>query len=268
MDERRVGRALRVLRRSRRLRQGDVAEAAGLSRATVSSIESGRWRAMPVRTLCAVFDAVEADVEVVVRYRGGELDRLMDAAHAATTAALATQLREAGWQVEVEVSFNHYGDRGSIDLLAYHPATRTLLVVEVKTEIASAEEMLRRLDVKARVAPLLAPERFGERPARVVRLLAVTASSANRTRVARLEPLLAAAFPLRGRALAGWLRAPGAVPGGRPGGLLFVRNVKGGGVTQGDRRVRRSGAPRPGSPEHGRAPSGGRERGETRSTRP
>ena len=129
---------------------------------------------MSLRTLCDVFDAVDADVDVVVRYRGGELGRLMDAGHAATAAALCRQLRGAGWSVEVEVSFNHYGDRGSIDLLAYHPATRTLLVVEVKTEIASAEEMLRRLDVKARVAPLLAPERFGERPARVVRLLAVT----------------------------------------------------------------------------------------------
>ncbi len=223
---------------------------------------------MPLRTLCAVFDAVEADIEVVVRYRGGQLDRLMDAAHAATATALVPQLREAGWLVEVEVSFNHYGDRGSIDLLAYHPATRTLLVVEIKTEIASAEEMLRRLDVKARVAPLLAPERFGERPARVVRLLAVTASSANRSRVARLEPLLAAAFPLRGRVLAGWLRNPSAVPGGRPGGLLFVRNVSGGGVTQGDRRVRRSGAPRGGAPEREQGAAGGDGSGESRPGRP
>jgi len=222
---------------------------------------------MPLRTLCAVFDVVEADVEVVVRYRGGELDRLMDAGHAATVATLATHLREAGWRVEVEVSFNHYGDRGSIDLLAQHPATRTLLVVEAKTEIASAEEMLRRLDVKARVAPLLAPERFGEQPARVVRLLAVTASSANRSRVARLEPLLAAAFPLRGRVLAGWPRVPGMVPVGRPGGLLFVRNVAGGGVTQRDRRVRHPGAPRERLPERERAIDGGAVLGQARASR-
>jgi len=241
MDERRVGRSLRVLRRARGLRQSDVAERADVSQATVSAIERGHWTAMSVRVLGAVFGVVEADVNVVIRYRGGELDRLLDEGHAVTGAELATLLRADGWRVEAEVSFNHYGDRGSIDLLAYHPATRTLLVVEVKTEITSAEEMLRRLDVKTRVAPLLAPERFGEKPARVVRLLAVRASSANRQRIARLEPLLGPVFPLRGRSLTGWLRAPGPIVGGRPGGLLFVRNIAGADPMRGVRRVRVAG---------------------------
>ena len=241
MDERRVGRSLHVLRRARGLRQVDVAERADVSQATVSAIERGHWSATSVRTLGRVFDVVEADVDVVVRYRGGQLDRLLDESHAATVAELATILRADDWRVEVEVSFNHYGDRGSIDLLAYHPATRTLLVIEVKTEIASAEETLRRLDVKVRVAPSLAPERFGEAPARVVRLLAVRASSANRQRVARLEPLFGPTFPLRGRALAAWLRSPGPIVGGRPGGLLFVRNIARADRARGGRRVRVSG---------------------------
>jgi len=241
MDERRVGRALNLLRRTRGLRQSDVAERADVSQATVSAIERGHWSTTSLRTLERVFDVVEADVAVVVRYRGGELDRLLDESHASTVAELATLLRADGWLVDVEVSFNHYGDRGSIDLLAYHPATRTLLVVEVKTEIASAEETLRRLDVKARVAPLLAPERFGEKPVRVVRLLAVLASSANRQRVARLEPLLGPTLPLRGRALAAWLRSPGPIVGGRPGGLLFVRNIGPADRMTGVRRVRAPG---------------------------
>lgn len=207
----------------------------------MSAIERGHWSTTSLRTLERVFDVVEADVAVVVRYRGGELDRLLDEGHATTVAELATLVRADGWRVDVEVSFNHYGDRGSIDLLAYHPATRTLLVVEVKTEIASAEETLRRLDVKMRVAPLLAPERFGEHPARVVRLLALRASSANRQRVARLEPLLGPTFPLRGRALSGWLRSPGPIVGGRPGGLLFVRVVGPADRTRGVRRVRAPG---------------------------
>lgn len=241
MDERRVGRALRVLRRTRGLRQSDVAERADVSQATVSAIERGHWSTTSLRTLERVFDVVEADVAVVVRYRGGELDRLLDEGHAATVAELATFLRADGWRVDAEVSFNHYGDRGSIDLLAYHTATRTLLVVEVKTEIASAEETLRRLDVKARVAPLLAPERFGEKPARVVRLLAVRSSTVNRQRVARLETLFGPTFPLRGRALAAWLRSPGPIVGGRPGGLLFVRNIAPADRTHGVRRVRDAG---------------------------
>jgi transcriptional regulator with XRE-family HTH domain len=243
MDERRVGRALRAIRRARRLRQADVAGAAGVSRATVSDIERGLWRAMPMRTLVAVFAQVDADVDVMVRHRGAELDRLMDAAHAAGVAAVAALLRSDRWLVELETTFNHYGDRGSIDLLAYHTPSRTLLVVEVKTEIASAEEMLRRLDMKARLGPTLASARFGEQPGRVARLLAVTATSANRARVARLDALLGPVFALRGRALAGWLRDPGPLPPGARGGLLFIRNVGPGGTTSVVRRVRRPAAP-------------------------
>lgn len=242
MDESRVGPALRALRRARGLRQVDVAKRAGLSRATVSAIECGDWDTMTIDGLRRAFDAVGARFVCLVRYRGGDLDRLLDERHAATSIAVAALLRRRGWIVLGEVSFNSYGDRGSVDLLAWHAATRTLLVVEVKTDIASAEEMLRRLDVKARLGPELAKERFGARPARVVRLLAVTERTANRDRVARLEGLLRDAFPLRGAALRAWLRAPGSLPAGAAGGLLFVdpsRNAVPGGVTVGPKRVRR-----------------------------
>lgn len=215
-----------------------MATAAGVSQTTVSAIETCQLQPVTVRTLARVFEAVGADLDIIVRYRGAELDRLLDTRHAAIATALAADLRELGWWVEAEVSFNDYGDRGSIDLLAYHPAIRTLLVIEVKTEIASAEETLRRLDIKVRVAPLLASKRFGERPARVVRLLAIGASSANRARVAMLEPLLGPLFPLRGRALASWLRSPGPLPGRGAGGLLFVRNTGRTGATEPRRRVR------------------------------
>lgn len=244
MDERRVGRSLRVLRRRQSLRQRDVAEAAGVSQPTISAIERGCWSAMPLRALRAAFGVLEADIDVVIRYRGGEIDRLLDEGHAAVVGAVATTLRDLGWRVEVEVSFNHFGDRGSIDLLAYHPGTRTLLIVEAKTEIASAEETLRRLDVKVRIAPLLAVERFGEKPARVTGLLAVRSSTANRQRVARLEPLFGPAFPLRGRAAAAWLRSPGSPPGlGRGRALVFVRVIAPADRVRGGRRIR--GARRP-----------------------
>jgi transcriptional regulator with XRE-family HTH domain len=238
MDERRVGRALRVLRRARSLRQRDVAAAAGVSQPTVSAIERGHWSGTSLRTLCEVFDVVDADVHVLVRFRRGELDRLLDEGHAAVVAAVATMLRDCGWLVELEVSFNHYGDRGSIDVLAYHPATRTLLVVEVKTEITSAEETLRRLDVKIRIAPLIAPDRFGEAPTRVVRLLAIRASTANRDRVTRLDSLFGSAFPLRGRQFASWLRSPGTIVDGRGSALMFVRGIDQANGTHGTRRVR------------------------------
>ncbi len=238
MERRRVGRALRALRRARSLLQSDVADAAGVSQPTVSAIERGRWDAMSVRTLGRVFDAVDADVEMVVRYRGGELDRLLDERHAATASAVSQILRERGWSVLPEVTFNHYGDRGSIDLLAFHPVARVLLVTEVKTEITSAEETLRRLDVKTRIGPLVAASRFDAKDVRVVGLLAVRASTANRDRVARLDSLFGPSFSLRGRELAAWLHAPTSPAPGHRGALMFVRDI---GVTDRARRGRRGG---------------------------
>jgi transcriptional regulator with XRE-family HTH domain len=73
-----------------------VATAAGISQSTVSQIELGRWDAMSMRTLCRVFDAVEADIDVNVRYRGGQLDRLLDERHAATASAVSRLLSARG----------------------------------------------------------------------------------------------------------------------------------------------------------------------------
>ncbi len=238
MDPLRIGRSLRVIRRSRGLRQLDVARAAGVSQTLVSAVERGHGDCLSVGTLARVFAALEADVELVARYRGGTLDRLLDERHAATVAAVVGTLRARGWTTAVEVTFNHYGDRGSIDLLAVHPAARTALVVEVKTEISSAEETMRRLDVKVRLGAGLARERFGVPVARIVPLLAVLDSTANRRRVARLAPLLEPAFPNRSTGLRQWLASPGTPAGG----LLFVgvsRGSRGGAGMSGPHRVRR-----------------------------
>jgi transcriptional regulator with XRE-family HTH domain len=156
VDPIRLGRSLRVIRRSRGQRQLDVAQAAGVSQTLVSAVERGHGARLSVGTLARVFAALDADLELVVRYRGGTLDRLLDERHAATVAAVLGTLRARGWTTAVEVTFNHYGDRGSIDVLAVHPVARIVLVVEVKTEITSAEETLRRLDVKVRVGAGLA----------------------------------------------------------------------------------------------------------------
>jgi transcriptional regulator with XRE-family HTH domain len=219
VDPLRPGRSLRVIRRSRGQRQIDVAHAAGVSQTLISAVERGQGQHLAIATLARMFAALDADIDLVVRYRGGTLDRLLDERHAATVGAVVSTLGARGWMTAAEVTFNHYGDRGSIDLLAVHPATRTALVVEVKTEITSAEETLRRLDVKVRLGAELARERFGMPITRVAPLLAVLDSTANRSRVVRLAPLLDPAFPNRSSDLRRWLAGPGAPAGG----LLFVR---------------------------------------------
>ena len=46
------------------------------------------------------------------------------------------------WVVRPEVSFSIYGERGVIDVLAWHPARRAILVIELKTELVDINELM------------------------------------------------------------------------------------------------------------------------------
>ena len=59
---------------------------------------------------------------------------MLAARHAALAEAVVADLVARGWAVRPEVTFSSWGERGSIDLLAYHPALR-LLVIDLKTEL-------------------------------------------------------------------------------------------------------------------------------------
>lgn len=238
MDDRRVGAILRALRRRSGLRQRDVAARAGVSQQTVSLIERSNLDRLSLRTVRAVFRAVGAEASLEVRWRGPELDRVLDEAHATLVGRFVGVLRELGWQTVVEATFSRYGERGSIDILAWQPSFRALLVVEVKSTLASIEELLRRLDVKVRLAPRIAAASVGARPLSVSRVVVLPDQSTERARVHRHASLLGTALPLRGRDVTRWLRAPS----GAKAGILFLSDTHGRGITgatRGERRVRR-----------------------------
>jgi hypothetical protein len=149
-----------------------------------------------------------------------------------------------GWEVHVEVTYSDYGDRGSIDILAWHPHSRVLLVVEIKTDLAGVEGVLRKLDEKVRVAPKAARERYGWQPLAVSRLLVITDTSTIRRRVQRHSEVFDQAFPTRGRSVARWLRSPS----GSVAALWFLSPSHGATSIQGRggrERVRRPKSPSP-----------------------
>jgi hypothetical protein len=198
------------------MRQADVAQA-GVSRSQVSRIERGLIDAIPVADLARVAARLGADLDVRLRWHGEGLDRLLDAAHAALVEAIVRMLRERGWEVAVEVSYNVAGERGSIDVLGFHTATSTLLVIEVKSVMPDAQALLFGLDRKARIAPTIAAQR-GWRVRHSARLIVLGESSTSRRRVHLLGQTFAASFPQRGRAVQAWLHAPL----GPLSGLLFL----------------------------------------------
>jgi hypothetical protein len=113
----------------------------------------------------------------------------------------------AGWEIAPEVSFNVRGERGVIDILAWHAATRTLLVIELKTEIVDVSELMGTLDKKTRLARSIARER-GWFADKVGVWLVVARSDMNRRRVTKHVTTLRAALPSDGRSIDSWLRHP------------------------------------------------------------
>ena len=129
---------------------------------------------------------------------------------------IATGMRET--EARIELTYDSGRSSGSVDILAWHAATASLLVIEIKTEIPSAEATLRKLDEKVRVAPAVAAARFGWHAAGVSRLLVIEATSTNRRRIRAHLSLFDSALPLRDDAVRTWLRRPTAPVDGR----LFV----------------------------------------------
>lgn len=145
---------------------------------------------------------------------------LTDAKHAAVQTWIVDLLRSSGWIVEAETSFNHYGDRGRIDVLAYHPALRILLVIEIKSRMDDAQELLGRLDIKRRIAPMIATERSWPIAA-IVPAIVFGETRSTRRRLAAHEALFAP-FNLRARAATAWLRHPRQPT---PSGILLLVDV-------------------------------------------
>ncbi len=170
-------------------------------------------------TLHRIATAVGARLEVRISWNGEALDRLLDAGHAALVEQTVRRLVASGWLCAVEVSFNIRGERGSIDVLAFHPGTRNALIVEVKSVIPDVQATLMTLDRKVRLAREIAAER-GWDANHVGRLLVVGESRTSRRRVEAHQALFATALPARAVAIRSWLRAPGRPPD--LAGLLFL----------------------------------------------
>ena len=124
------------------------------------------------------FEAVDGRLYLSPWWRGAAADRLLDERHAELVERLVALLRERGWIVGVEVSFNEWGERGSIDVLAWHPVRRAVAVCEAKTAFGSIEETDRILDVKVRVASGASSGAVGWRPV-VVGLILVVPEAAD-----------------------------------------------------------------------------------------
>jgi len=208
MDDRRAGRYVAAVRVHLGLRQDDIARMAGVDQKVVSLIETGHLDRVSVKRFRRVCTALEIESSIDLRWRSGLGDRLIDTAHAAIVESVVITLGRAGWEVTPEFSFNVFGDRGSVDVLAWHPATRALLIIEVKTRLTDLQAMLLSLSRKVRVVPGEVARVQGLARSSLGTVLVVAATHGNRSVVDQHRATFTAVMPATTAEVKRWLTSP------------------------------------------------------------
>lgn len=219
MDVIRFGLGIRALRRRRGWTQAKLAAEASVSRSAIQRIERAGAAEVPVATLIRVTAALGAAIAVRILWQGEAFDRLLDADHACLVDATIDLLRGDGWEIATEVSFNIDGERGSIDILAFHRPSGTLLVIEVKSVVPDLQALLHGIDRKARLAVRIARERDWQ-VRTVARLLVLPNDRTARRRIDTYASTFDTALPARTIAVRRWLKAPN----GPLAGVLFLQS--------------------------------------------
>jgi DNA-binding XRE family transcriptional regulator len=149
--------------------QADLAAAVGVSRPYIASIEGGRANpSLDVAERIGI--ALGLELQFIGRTPaiiGGRGQR--DVVHARCSGYADRRLLGLEWLTRREVTIVRGRTRGWIDLLAYDPRRRILLVVEIKTWIDDVGALERQLDWYIRESPSIA-RGFGWHPVRTIGL--------------------------------------------------------------------------------------------------
>jgi transcriptional regulator with XRE-family HTH domain len=217
----RIGSIVADLRRAVGWSQRELASRASVSQALVSAIENGRLANVTFSTATRLLDAMGAKLIIDASLPFlGDRERQREPIHARCTTHVARRLERTGWQVATEVEVGGDRSRGWIDLLAYHPGNRVLLVIEIKTEIRDLGAIERSLGWYERES-WAAARRLGWQPRRVMGNLMLLATQANDERIRDNKDAFAYGFPLRAGALSGVV-AGGPAPIGHQRAMALI----------------------------------------------
>ena len=193
-----IGKAIRAIRLLVGWPQKRLGTEVGQTQGWVSRVENGRIENLTIDSAERLLGAMGARLVITVDAPFlGDRQRQRDPAHARMSAHVARHLRRQGWLVETEVEFGSHRSHGWIDVLAFHPPTGILLVIELKTEIHDMGAIQRSIRWYEREA-WRAARRFGWRPGKQVGCLLLLATEANDARSTSNRDVLDAEF--RGRA--------------------------------------------------------------------
>lgn len=194
-----VAETVRTARLNANWTQRELSRRSRVSQAHISRIEQGQVVDLRVAVLDRLFEVLG------VRYwLGTELPHVArpqsDFVHARCSAYVSRRLAASGWLVEREVEIGGDRSRGWIDILAFHPASGMLLVIEVKTEVQDLGAIERSLSWYRREAHRAA-RRLGWHTKSIGSALVILQSRVNDDRAVASGEAFASGFPARAAAL-------------------------------------------------------------------
>lgn len=200
--------------------QRELARRANRSPSMICRLESERLPNVTLRTISQLLNVLEVRVDLDVQPPLiVDPPSQRDAAHARCSSSVRRRLEVLGWIVALEVEVISRSARGWIDVLAYHPLARSLLVIEIKTEIRDVGAIQRSITWYEREAFDVA-RRMGWHAVRVASALFLLETVANDAAVIDNRELLRQSFPTRAPALASWLQHPEGRP--PPRGMAMI----------------------------------------------
>jgi transcriptional regulator with XRE-family HTH domain len=219
MDDRRVGRIIREVRRRRGWRQVDLARRARVSQSQASEAERGRVEHVSLAALRRIGHELDIRISIDAWWTAGRIDQLLDRKHAAIVEATVLEHQALGYEVRVEYGFNEFGDRGSVDVLGWRSTDRTLAIDECKSRIDDVQDTAASFSRKARLIPDVVRRDEGWQAARVIHVLVIADTHQNRDVIRRHQATFDTLWPLRTTAIRAALAGTGEVDAG---GVRFL----------------------------------------------
>ncbi|GAC1669309.1 MAG: hypothetical protein NVS9B8_12060 [Candidatus Limnocylindrales bacterium] len=191
-----IARTLRSTRLRLAWSQRTLSIRSGVPQSQISRIERRQLPGLRLSTIDRLFAATGVRYRLVLDPPHLDQRRQTDLVHARCSAYVGRRLKRAGWLVAREVEIGDGRSRGWIDLLAYDPRSRVLLVIEIKTEIHDLGQIERSMNWYQRES-VGAARRLDWRPRRIGSALLVLHSAANESVVMSNREVMAASFPGR-----------------------------------------------------------------------
>jgi transcriptional regulator with XRE-family HTH domain len=185
----------RDARTSLDITQEELAAAVGVSRSEIAGIETAGVNAT-LDVVMRIGEVLGLDLQIVGR-RPTVIDpRPSGIVHGRCSAYTGRRFGRHGWSIRREVEVIHGRSHGWIDILAFHPGSATLVIVEIKTRLDDLGAIERQLGWYERAGREVAAT-AGWRPVTIVSWLLLL-NSEEVERSLRVErDLLRVGFPVR-----------------------------------------------------------------------